>query len=124
MSSYTDPLLNSIASRLQNPDAGIRRVVVMELVDSPEEEAVQLLLTALGGDDELVRMEAAKVIDEFDSQDMLDALVEALTSANDNVRSAAAEAIADIKDAAMAPALIAALNKDDAFVLASILRAL
>ena len=66
MVNYADPLLNSIANRLQDPDPGIRRVAVMDLVDSPEEEAVQLLMMALGDSDEMVRLEAAKVIDEFD----------------------------------------------------------
>lgn len=65
MSNFTDPLLISIETRLQDADAGIRRVAVMDLVDSPEPEAVELLIIALSDTDENVRMEAAKVIDEL-----------------------------------------------------------
>ena len=75
MSDFTDPLLISIDLRLKDADAGIRRVAVMELVDSPEPEAVELLIIALSDTDENVRMEAAKVIDEFEPVDILDALV-------------------------------------------------
>ena len=80
MSNFTDPLLISIETRLNDADVGIRRVAVMDLVDSPEPEAVELLIKALGDEDATVRMEAAKVIDEFEPVDMMDALVEALTS--------------------------------------------
>ncbi|MGB0450121.1 MAG: HEAT repeat domain-containing protein [Porticoccaceae bacterium] len=67
MSNFTDPLLISIEQRLQDEDPGIRRVAVMDLVDSPEPEAVELLIAALSDTDENVRMEAAKVIDEFEA---------------------------------------------------------
>ena len=80
MSNYTDPLLSSIEARLEDADVGIRRVAVMDLVDSSEPEAVELLIKALSDEDAAVRMEAAKVIDEFEPVDMMDALVGALTS--------------------------------------------
>ena len=78
MSKYSDPLLDSIFERLQDEDPGIRRVAVMDLVDSPEAEAVELLIQALSDSDELVRLEAAKVIDEFEPLDMMDARGDAL----------------------------------------------
>ncbi|HEY7772783.1 MAG TPA: HEAT repeat domain-containing protein [Marinagarivorans sp.] len=125
MSKYLDPLLDSIATRLIDADPGIRRVAVLDLVDSPEEEAVELLIKALSDDDETVRMEAAKVIDEFDPRDMMDALVKALTSPDENVQNAAANALADLKDRSAAPALMEALKADDdPFVVAAILRSL
>ena len=73
MSKYSDPLLDSIATRLDDADPGVRRVAVMDLVDSHEEEAVELLIIALGDEDDMVRMEAAKVIDEFEPRDMIKA---------------------------------------------------
>lgn len=125
MSNYADPLLASIADRLAESDPGIRRVAVMELVDSPEDEAVELLIKALSDEDEAVRMEAAKVIDEFDPRDMMGALVNALTSPDENVQNAAANALADLKDSSAAPALIEALQEnEDPFVIAAILRSL
>jgi HEAT repeat protein len=124
MSNYTDPLLSSIETRLDDADVGIRRVAVMDLVDSAEPEAVELLIKALSDEDAAVRMEAAKVIDEFEPVDMMDALVGALTSKDENVRNAAANALADLKDQAVAPALLAALAANDSFVLTAVLRAL
>ena len=124
MSNFTGQLLISIETRLQDADPGIRRVAVMELVDSPEPEAVELLITALSDSEADVRMEAAKVIDEFEPIDMMDALVEARTAPDENVRNAAASALADLKDKSVAPALLEALKKDDVFVLSAVLRAL
>lgn len=119
-----DPLLRAIAERLQSPDAGIRRVAVMDLIDCDGKEAAALLVTALKDSDSAVRQEAAKILDEFDADGIAEALVEALTADDELVRNAAAKALADLKDAAAAPALLAALKGDDAFVLAAILRAL
>lgn len=124
MSDYSSPLSGSVADRLRDSDPGIRRVAVLDLVDSPEEEAVGLLIAALGDKDETVRMEAARMIDEFEPRDMMSALVGALTSEDQNVRNAAANALADLKDDDAAPALIEALQESDPFVLASILRSL
>ena len=122
---FTDPLLLRIAEQLDSPDPGIRRVGVMELVDSQEPEAVQLLIRALNDEDASVREEAAKVVDEFDADDMADVLVEALNSSDENVRNAAAHALADLKDIRIAPSLITALQgTDDPMVLSGILRAL
>jgi len=92
-SRFDDPFLDSIATRLQDADPGIRRVAVMDLVDSPEAEAVELLIAALSDADESVRLEAAKVIDEFEPRDMMEALVDALTADDENVRNAAASAL-------------------------------
>jgi HEAT repeat protein len=75
MSNFSDPLLASIASRVDDADPGIRRVAVMDLVDSPEAEAVELLIRALSDTDETVRMEAAKVIDEFEPRDIMESRV-------------------------------------------------
>ena len=47
MSNFTDPFLQSIETRLNDSDVGIRRVAVMDLVDSPEPAAVELLIMAL-----------------------------------------------------------------------------
>jgi len=85
MSNFTDPLLISIEARLKEDDVGVRRVAVMDLVDSPEPEAVELLIAALSDADASVRMEAAKVIDEFEPIDMMDALVQALISDDEHM---------------------------------------
>jgi HEAT repeat protein len=119
-----DPLLRKIAERLQSPDAGIRRVAVMDLIDCDGKEAAALLVTALKDTDSAVRQEAAKILDEFDADVIAEALVEALTADDEHVRNAAARALTDLKYPSAAPALLAALKGDDAFVLAAILRAL
>src|SRR5690606_27734291 len=69
--------------------------------------------------------EAARMVDEFDADDMADVLVEALNSSDENVRNAAAHALADLKDVRIAPSLILALEGTaDPTVLGGILRAL
>ena len=67
MKTYDDPLLQDIATNLTSSDPGIRRVAVLELVDSGEPEAAELLILALNDPDPSVRQEPAKVVDEFDA---------------------------------------------------------
>ncbi|WP_312945814.1 HEAT repeat domain-containing protein, partial [Stutzerimonas kunmingensis] len=125
MKTYDDPLLQDIATNLTSSDPGIRRVAVLELVDSGEPEAAELLILALNDPDPSVRQEAAKVVDEFDAADIADALIAALQDSDEVVRNAAAHALADLKDPAAALPLLEALaGSDDPFVVAGILRAL
>jgi len=125
MKTYDDPLLQDIATNLTSSDPGIRRVAVLELVDSGEPEAAELLILALNDPDPSVRQEAAKVVDEFDAADIADALIAALQDSDEVVRNAAAHALADLKDPAVALPLLEALaGSDDPFVVAGILRAL
>ncbi|MGO9133379.1 MAG: HEAT repeat domain-containing protein [Methylovirgula sp.] len=119
-----DPHLRAIAERLRSPDAGVRRVAVMDLVDCEDPGAAELLVAALKDSDPAVRREAAKILDEFDADGIAGALVEALTAEDEQVRNAAARALADLKDPGAVPALLAALSGDDPFVLTGILRAL
>ena len=100
MKTYDDPLLQDIATNLASSDPGIRRVAVLELVDSGEPEAAELLILALNDPDPSVRQEAAKVVDEFDAADIADALIAALQDSDEVVRNAAAHALADLKDPA------------------------
>ncbi|KAA1172846.1 HEAT repeat domain-containing protein [Marinobacter salinexigens] len=125
MKTYDDPELQAIAVKLASDDPGIRRVGVLDLVDSGEPEAVELLLLALRDSDTSVRQEAAKVVDEFEAEDMADALIAALGDSDEVVRNAAAHALADLKDPAVAEPLLQALeDSTDGFVVAGILRAL
>ena len=125
MAEYADPLLNDIAARLDADDPGIRRVAVLELPDSGEPEAVELMVRALRDPDVGVRQEAAKVVDEFEAADMAEALLAALGDEDEVVRNAAAHALADLKDpAAASPLLEALIASRDPFVVAGILRAL
>ncbi|HCW89297.1 MAG TPA: hypothetical protein DHU56_04465, partial [Marinobacter sp.] len=125
MKTYDDPELQAIAVKLASDDPGIRRVGVLDLVDSGEPEAVELLLLALRDSDTDVRQEAAKVVDEFEAEEMADALIAALSDSDEVVRNAAAHALADLKDPAVAEPLLEALeDSSDGFVVAGILRAL
>ena len=105
MKQYQDPELQELAERLASDDAGLRRVAVLDLVDCPEPEAVELLIQALNDADPLVRQEAAKVVDEFESAQMADALIAALNDSDEVVRNAAAHALSDLKDPAAAAPL-------------------
>ena len=94
MKTYDDPELQAIAVKLTSEDPGIRRVAVMDLVDSGEPEAVELVIQALNDPDTNVRQEAAKVVDEFEAADMADALIAALSDNDEVVRNSAAHALA------------------------------
>jgi len=122
--NYDDPQLRNVAERLDSPDSEIRRVAVLDLVDLDDAATAGLLMKALKDSCPSVRFEAAKIVDEFEADDIADALLDALSADDHRVRSAAANALADLKDTAAAPALLAALTGDDAFVLAGVLRAL
>ncbi len=125
MKTYDDPELQAIAVKLTSDDPGIRRVAVMDLVDSGEPEAVELVILALQYPDTNVRQEAAKVVDEFEATDMADALIAALSDSDEVVRNSAAHALADLKDPAAAEPLLEALEtSSDSFVVSGILRAL
>lgn len=126
MSQYESAELEQLALRLQQKDAGARRVAIMDLAESAHEPgAGRLLLVALHDTDSSVRAEAAKVIDEFPAEELTEALIGALTASDENVRNAAARALADLKDPAAGAALLAALESaSDPFVMAATLRAL
>ncbi|HEY8907121.1 MAG TPA: HEAT repeat domain-containing protein, partial [Rhodoferax sp.] len=70
------PIQQSIHDRLRDPDAAVRRVAVIDLPYTDEEDDIAPLLTAaLADTDALVRLEAAKALEGFEDMEVLLALV-------------------------------------------------
>ena len=67
---YDDPELAephfSLLERLQDKDATVRRIALMDLADLDGDAHVPLLLAALGDDAAVVRTEAARALEAFE----------------------------------------------------------
>jgi len=118
--------IDEVAERIASADSTVRRIAVMELTDvSFDPEAELLAIKALSDEDCDVRLEAARVLYEFDGDDVAQALVDALQDTDEKVRLAAAETLSENKDSSVAPVLIKALQgASETFVMASLFRAL
>src|SRR5258708_24749769 len=95
-----------IAAKCASPDAGVRRVAMLELADVVDEGAVPLLARGLRDSDATVREAAAKALDEHDGLAAVEALVAALEDPVQAVRAAAAEMLAEKKELASSELLI------------------
>ena len=78
--------LEDIRERLADPEASVRRIAVMELIETAEIEAIPLVIKALRDDDAQVRAEAARVLDEFEGPEVIAALLDGLQDADPAVR--------------------------------------
>jgi uncharacterized NAD(P)/FAD-binding protein YdhS/HEAT repeat protein len=105
-------------------DAEVRRLAVLRLAESEEIDAVPLLEEALGDTERDVRLEAVRVLEEFDGPAVIGALLGALEDADDGVRAAAAEALAGKSCESALLALLNRVDHPDAFVRSAVLRAL
>src|SRR4051812_48672113 len=68
-----DDDLEDLAERAASPDAGIRRVAMLELAEAVGPEAKALLLKGLGDNDATVLAAAAKALDEHDGPEVVEA---------------------------------------------------
>ncbi|HEU6455569.1 MAG TPA: HEAT repeat domain-containing protein, partial [Roseateles sp.] len=117
-------MLATIHERLRNSDAGVRRIAVIDLPYTDEEDDIApLLIAALADADAAVRLEAAKALEGFEEPEVLAALAPLLKDENEEVRAAAAYTLAELKDPASAPALLPYLRDDDPGVRAAALQA-
>lgn len=102
----------------------VRRAAANALVEIPDPRAIDALVTALGDEDELVRVNAALALGEFQGRPELPTIVEPLSRAlhDDSplVRSMAASALARAKEPTAVPALIDALQDRDGTVVATV----
>ena len=55
--------LEDIKQRLTDPEASVRRIAVMDLIETADSEAIPLVIMGLRDDDADVRAEAARVLD-------------------------------------------------------------
>ncbi|HHG5557356.1 TPA: HEAT repeat domain-containing protein, partial [Pseudomonas aeruginosa] len=121
----TLPEILELSPRLEDADPGVRRLALIELADLELPEALPLLVAALRGDpDPGVRGEAARLLEAWEEDAVVDALCAALTDPLPAVAEAAAQSLGELKEPAAGRRLLPWLGHADAFVRASVLRAL
>ena len=115
-------MMATIHDRLRNADAGVRRIAVIDLPYTDEEDDVApLLVAALSDTDATVRLEAAKALEGFEEFDVLTALVPLLKDSDAAVREAVAYTLAELKEATSAGPLLPYLSDTDPEVQAAAL---
>ena len=101
-----------------------RRAAANALIEIPDPRAIDPLITTLGDPDELVRLNAALALGEFQGRPELSTIVEPLSAAlrdeSPVVRAMAASALGRAKDPGAVPALIEALDDPDYGVQATV----
>jgi HEAT repeat protein len=122
---FDNPELTPFLLRLQEPDAAVRRIAVLDLADLEDEETLPALIDALLRDfDESVRLEAARVLAAWETEDVVVALLDALTDSAGAVAEAAAQSLSELKDVSLAPLLVERANHASPFVRSAVLRGL
>jgi HEAT repeat protein len=105
-----DPLLDA----LHDADGSVRRAAVEGISRRNDPNDTPLLLSALGDQDQIVRLEAVYALKDRLSPDMRrDALVEASGEGDEVGRRKAIEALADLGDQRDTPVLVKALQDPD-----------
>jgi HEAT repeat protein len=122
---FDHPELTPFLLRLQEEDAAVRRIAVLDLADLEDEEALPVLIDTLLRDrDESVRLESARVLASWETPEVVVALLDGLTDASAPVAEAAAQSLSELKDASLAPLLVERARHPSAFVRAAVLRGL
>jgi HEAT repeat protein len=120
----TDPHIAALQARLASPDAGVRRVAVLEFSDVEDEALLPAITEVLRHDpDPVVRAEAARALAGWNEPEVVDALAEALADLP-AVREAAAQSLTELKEAHAGQRLLPHAASADPFVCAAALRAL
>lgn len=101
--------IKSIHQRLQDTDAGVRRIAVLDLLDSDEDNVAPLLIAAAQDSDAGVRVEAARLLEGHETPAAVRALIAVLDDSDPDVAEAAASSLAELKEGAMAEPLLEAL---------------
>ncbi|MGN7873416.1 HEAT repeat domain-containing protein [Roseateles sp. 22389] len=119
-----DPRSAVLRQRLTSPDAGVRRVALLDFTDVEDEALLPALVTVLRGDpDPALRAEAARALAGWGDGEVVEALADALAD-EATVREAAAQSLAELKDAEAGARLVPRVGHADGFVSAAALRAL
>ena len=122
---FDNPELTPFLLKLQESDAAVRRIAVLDIADLEEEEALPALNDILLRDpDESVRLEAARVLAAWETPEVVTALLDALTDSSTGVAEAAAQSLSELKDVSLASLLVDRARHPSAFVRTSVLRGL
>jgi HEAT repeat protein len=112
-------------ARLDAADEHVRRVALLELADQGEPDAVPRIVDLLYRDPSAtVRQEAARVLAEWEQDDVVEGLCAALLDTHEAVRRAAAQSLSELKDPRSALTLLKWAGRPEPFVRASVLRGL
>ncbi|MFG4010850.1 HEAT repeat domain-containing protein, partial [Pseudomonas aeruginosa] len=121
----TLPEILELSLRLEDADPGVRRLALIELADLELPEALPLLIAALRGDpDPGVRGEAARLLEAWEEDAVVMRSVRPWADPVPAVADAAAQSLGELKEPAVGRRLLPWLGHADAFVRASVLRAL
>ncbi|MCC8940558.1 HEAT repeat domain-containing protein [Bradyrhizobium sp. Arg62] len=116
--------LDEISGQLQSPDPSVRRLAVIELVETSTDEAVPLLARAVGDADAGGRLQAARALGDFDGVDVAKALTGILVDSEAGVAQAAADSLAELRDPGTSVILLPLVTHPSSFVRAAILCAM
>ena len=116
-------MLTTMAQRLSDADATVRRLAVIDLPFSDEDDIDLLLVPLLDDPDAGVRTEAARALEGIETPEVVTALARRLIDAEPEVRLAAAEVLAELKEPASAAPLIPLLSVGPADARAAAFRA-
>jgi len=96
----------------------------MELAETASDDAVPHIIGALSDPSDDVRLQAARVLQEFDGETVAAGLSDALQDSSDTVAAAAADSLAELKSPEAALPLLPLTTHEKPFVRANALRAL
>ncbi|WP_024767014.1 HEAT repeat domain-containing protein, partial [Pseudomonas nitroreducens] len=120
-----NPDILDLQPRLQDADAGVRRIALIELADLEDPDGLPWLAHALTHDAAAsVRAEAARLLEAWEEPDVVDALCQALADRAEDVREAAAQSLSELKTAEAGVRLLPWAAHSEIFVRRSALRAL
>src|SRR5439155_21060287 len=85
--------LDEISERLESPDPSVRRLAVIDLVETSSGEAIPLLVRAAGDPNADVRLQTARTLGEFDGVNVAKALVGIMTDCETVVAHVAADSL-------------------------------
>lgn len=116
---------HSAVARLQDADENVRRVALLELADLGEPDFIEHFIAALRTDrSPTVRQEAARVLAEWEQNDVVESLCAALLDTSETVRRTAAHSLSELKNPESAHVLLAWADRSDPFLRATVLRGL
>jgi len=101
---------NDMVARLSHADPAVRRLAVLDLPDSDEDDIAALLVTALADPDAGVRAEAAKALEGYEEDETVAPLARLLADQDASVRAAAGDTLAELKTTAAGRHLLPYLN--------------
>ena len=124
-SLQVDPDYLRFYGRLNQADATVRRITIMNIADEENSELLPWLHFAVKHDPAPeVRQEAATRLEGWEDHHSITALSEALLDSNLAVRQAAAQSLSEIKQAESIEPLLPLLQHADSYVRAAALRAI